>query len=112
MDVSLSLRDTRELFEQPARTPLDPDYEPWCAGPAVDYIVSTLKADPGARVVLELPAGRDPSAVRAALERYSHARAGELTRENPAQSRSGPLGLLPTGLLFADSLARSRLADS
>jgi hypothetical protein len=112
MEVVLSLRDARELFDQPARTPLDDDYEPWCINPGVEHLAQVVRADPRASIVLDLP-GTGPGAeqVRAAIARYSEARAEELTREIRSEIRHALWALVPTGTVFAASLALSRLAD-
>ena len=47
----LVLRDARELFEQPARRPLDEDYEPLCVVPAAEYLVQVLRANSMSRDV-------------------------------------------------------------
>jgi len=113
METVVRLRDARELFEQPARVPLDRDYEPCCVRPAAEHVVSVLRADPSARVAVELPPGStETEDVRAALGRYGDAHADELTLEIRAQVRLGLLALLPTALVFAGALALSRFADS
>jgi hypothetical protein len=107
MDV-VKLRDPRELFEQPERTPLDEDYEPWCVVPAAEYLVQVLRADSTRRVVVETP---DADRARAGLVRYASARAGELTREMHGEFRRALWALVPTGAIFAATVALSRLAD-
>jgi len=109
MQVVLRVRDARELFEQPERSPLDGDYEPWCVGPGAEYIVQVIRSDPRAEIVVEVPSGED---VRAALDRYAGAHAEELTREIRGELRRALWALLPTGLVFALTLGLSRLADS
>jgi len=112
MEVVLS-RNARELFEQPARTPLDDDYEPWCIDRGVEHLAQVVRADPRARIVLDLPsAGPGAEQVRAAQVRYCEARAEELTLEIRAEIRHGLWALVPTGTVFALTLALSRLADN
>jgi hypothetical protein len=41
MEVVVGLRDARELFEQPERTPLDDDFEPWCVVRAIWTLIPT-----------------------------------------------------------------------
>jgi hypothetical protein len=109
----MTLRDAGELFEQPERTPLEPDYEPWCTGPGAEHLVSLLRADPGARVVVQLPSsGPGSDDVRAALARYGSAHADRLEREIKAELRSGLLALIPAAIVFAGALALSRLANN
>ena len=100
------LRDARELFEQPERTPLDPDYEPWCVVPAAEYLVQVIRSS-GDRLVVEVP---EADAARTALARYSAARADELTREIAGETKRAVWALIPTGLVFAVSLVLSRWA--
>jgi hypothetical protein len=108
----MNLRDAGELFEQPARTPFDSDYEPWCAEPGAEHLVALLRADPGARVVVQLPSsGPGPEEVRAALARYGNAHADRLEREIKAETRTGLLALVPAAVVFAGSLALSRVAN-
>jgi hypothetical protein len=109
MDVALRLRDARELFEEPQRSPLDDDYEPWCVAPAAEYIVQVLRGHGGARLVVETP---DADRARAALGRYSSARVDELTREIRGEVRRALWALIPTGAVFALTLALSRWAYS
>jgi hypothetical protein len=109
MQVVLRVRDARELFEQPERSPLDDDYEPWCVGPGVEYLVQVLRADPKARITIEAPGAED---IGPALARYAGARDDELTREIRGEVRRALWALLPTGLVFALTLGLSRLADS
>ena len=107
----MTLRDAGELFDQPQRSPLDPDYEPWCAEPAAEHIVALLRANPNDRVVLQLPpSGPGPEEVRAALARYGQARAEQLERESKAEMHSGLLALIPAAIVFAVSLALSKIA--
>ena len=68
MDVAVRLRDPRELFEQPERSPLDEDFEPWCVVPAAEYLVQVMRGHPGSRLVVETP---DSERARAGLQRYS-----------------------------------------
>ncbi len=108
----IALRDARELFEQPERTPLDADYEPWCTLPGAEHLVAVLRADPGAEVVVQLPsAGPGPEEVHAALARYGNAHADELEHEIKAEMRTGLLALVPAGIVFAGSLALSKVAN-
>jgi hypothetical protein len=107
--LTIRLRDARELFEQPERTPLDDDYEPWCVAPGAEYLVQVIRSDPGTTLTVEAPAA---DAARTALIRYTSARADELTREIHGELRRAAWGLLPTGAVFAVTLALSRLADS
>jgi len=107
--LTLRLRDANELFDQPERSPLDSDYEPWCVAPGAEYLVQLIRSDPRARVVIETP-GAEEAGV--GLARYSAARAEELTREIRGELRRALWGLIPTGAIFALSLALSRLADS
>jgi hypothetical protein len=107
MDV-VKLRDARELFEQPERSPLDEDYEPWCVLPAAEYLVQVLRADSTSRIVVETP---DADQARSGLARYAAARAGELTREMHGEVRRALWALVPTGAIFAGTVALSRLAD-
>jgi hypothetical protein len=113
VQAALRLRDVRELFEQPARTPLDDDYEPWCVGPGAEYLAQVARTEPGEQIILELP-GPLPGAdqVQAALARYTRARADELTREIQAEVRHALRMLVPTGIVFALTLALSRLASA
>lgn len=106
---TIRLRDARELFEQPERTPLDEDYEPWCVAPGAEYLVQVMRSDPGAELVVETS---QADAARAAMVRYASARADELSREIRGELRRAAWGLLPTGAVFAVTLALSRLADS
>lgn len=107
------LRDARELFEQPARTPFDPDYEPWCLRPAAEHLVALKRADPSVRVVVEVPPlGPAPDDVRAALVCYADANAVRLAREIKVEMRSGLLALIPAAIVFAGSLALSRIANN
>ncbi|MBA3717733.1 MAG: hypothetical protein H0W87_05865 [Actinobacteria bacterium] len=113
MQVALRLHEARELFEQPERSPLDPDYEPWCVLPGAEYLIQVIRSDPRARIAVEVPrGGPGPGEVRAALVRYSGARAAELTREIRSEVRRALWTLLPTGIVFAVTLVLSRLADS
>ncbi len=107
--VSLRVRDARELFEQPERSPLDDDYEPWCVAPGAEYLVQVMRSDPRAELVVEVSSPED---ARTALARYSFARSDELTREIRGEVRRAVWALLPTGAIFAVTLALSRLADS
>jgi hypothetical protein len=107
MDV-VKLRDARELFEQPERSPLDEDYEPWCVVPAAEYLVQALRADSMSRIVVETP---DADQARVGLARYAAARADELTREMRGEFRRALWALVPTGAIFAATVALSRLAD-
>jgi hypothetical protein len=109
MEVSVRLRDARELFEQPERSPLDPDYEPWCVVPAAEYLVQVFRGDGGATAVVETP---DAEPAQAALQRYAAARVDELTREIQGEVRHALWSLVPTGTVFALTLALSRWADS
>ncbi len=104
----LVLRDARELFEQPDRSPLDEDYEPWCVVPAAEYLVQVLRADAASHLVVETP---DADQARAGLARYAAARAGELTREMHGEFRRALWALVPTGAIFALTVVLSRLAD-
>ena len=104
----LVLRDARELFEQPDRSPLDEDYEPWCVVPAAEYLVQVLRANAAGHVVVETP---DADQARAGLARYAAARAGELTREMHGEFRRALWALVPTGAIFALTVVLSRLAD-
>src|SRR5262249_18620724 len=99
----------RELFEQPDRSPLDEDYEPWCVGPAVEYLVQMVRGRRGAQLVVAVP---EPERARAGLARYAAARADELTREIRDGTRRALWALLPTGAVFALTLALSRWAES
>ena len=103
------LRDARELFEQPERSPLDEDYEPWCVGPAVEYLVQVVRSGGDRQLVVAVP---EPERARAGLARYAAARADELTREIRGGTRRALLALVPTGGVFAVTLALSRWADS
>ena len=105
----VKLRDSRELFEQPERSPLDEDYEPWCVGPAVEYLVQVTRSRRGAKLVVEVP---EPERARAGLARYAAARADELTREIRGGTRRALWALVPTGAVFVATLALSRWADS
>ena len=107
METALRLRHPRELFEQPERTPLDPDFEPWCVVPAAEYLVQALRTGTGARFVVETPQADE---ARAGLARYSAARADELSREITAEAKRAVVTLIPTGIVFAASLALSRWA--
>lgn len=107
MTSIVRLRDARELFEQPERGPLDADYESWCVVPAAEYLVQVLRADAGVDIVVETP---DANQARAGLARYSAARADELTREIRGELRHALYALIPTGAVFALTLALSRLA--
>jgi hypothetical protein len=109
MQVVLRLRSARELFEQPERSPLDDDYEPWCVGPGAEYLVQLIRGSPRAQITVETPGTEDAGA---ALERYAAARADELTREIRGEVRRALWALIPTGLVFALTLGLSRLADS
>jgi hypothetical protein len=107
--VLVRLRDALELFEQPERSPLDDDYEPWCIGPAAEYLVQVVRSRPNAQLVIEVP---EPERARAGLARYAAARAEELTREIRGGTRRALLALVPTGGVFVLTLALSRWADS
>jgi hypothetical protein len=109
MDVAVRLRDPRELFEQPERSPLDEDYESWCVVPAAEYLVQVIRGHPAARLVVETP---DAERARAGLERFSAARAQELDREIHSQLKRALLALIPTGAVFVATLLLSRLAES
>jgi hypothetical protein len=106
---ALRLRDPNELFEQPKRSPLDEDYEPWCVAPAAEYLVQVMRADRGAELVVETP---DAERARTGLGRYSEAHADELTREIRSQVNGALRSLVPTGVVFALTLALSRWAES
>jgi hypothetical protein len=67
---------------------------------------------PGARLALELPSGARPEQVRAALNRYSDARAGQLTWEVRSEVRHALWMLVPTGAVFCLTLGLSRYADT
>ena len=103
----IALRDARELFEQPQRSPLDEDYEPWCVLPAAEFLVQAIRAGIGQRFVVETP---EADAARAGLARYSSARTDELSREISAEAKRAFVTLIPTGIVFAASLALSRWA--
>jgi hypothetical protein len=109
MDVPVRLREARELFEQPERSPLDADYEPWCVGPGAEYLVEVIRTGGGRALVVETP---DAEQARAGLARYADARTGQLTREIQSQVRGALWALIPTGTIFALTLALSRWADS
>jgi hypothetical protein len=109
MEVSVRLRNARELFEQPERSPLDDDYESWCVVPAAEYLVQVLRGEGGARVVVETP---DAERAQTGLTRYADARADELTREINGDVKRALLALIPTGAVFALTLFLSRLADN
>ena len=103
------LRHARELFEQPERTPLDPDYEPWCVVPAAEHLIQVIRSS-RAHLVVEVPGANE---ARAALARYSTARAEELSREVATEVKRALWALIPTGAVFAIiSLALSRWASS
>jgi hypothetical protein len=108
MDVAVRLRDPRELFEQPERSPLDEDFEPWCVVPAAEYLVQVIRGHRGSRLVVETP---DSERARAGLQRYSAARADELTREIRSQLKRALWALIPTGAVFVGTVILSRLAD-
>jgi len=107
MEVALRLRDPRELFEEPERSPLDDDFESWCVTPAAEYLVQAIRARVGQHFVVETP---DADAARAALTRYSAARIDELDLEITAETKRAFVTLIPTGIIFAGSLALSRWA--
>jgi hypothetical protein len=113
MQTVLRLRGAGELFEQPARSPLDDDYESWCVAPGAEYLAQVLRGDPIPQVVLELP--RSPAApsaeqVAAAVGRYCDARVDELDREIGTETRRALVSLVPTGIIFVATLGLSRLA--
>jgi hypothetical protein len=109
----LSLRDASELFEQPARSPLDDDYEPWCIQPGAEHLAQVLRSDPRANLVVELPAtAPGTEQIRAALSRYSEARADELGHSIRGEVRHALWALIPTGAVFALTLGISRYADT
>ena len=110
-ETLLRLRDSRELFEQPERSPLD-DYESWGVGPGAEYLFQLVRGNLFARLALELPAPADHEWIRGALARYAIARAEEVSREIRAEALRALSMLLPTGIVFALTLGRSRLADS
>jgi hypothetical protein len=113
MEAVLKLRDARELFEQPARTPFDDDYEPWCAAPGAVHLVTLLRANPTAHVVVELPpSGPGREEVSAALARYGRMHADRVKQEIRAEVRAGLLALVPAAIVFAGTLALSKLANS
>jgi hypothetical protein len=113
VEAVLTLRDAGELFEQPQRSLFDSDYEPWCAAPAAEYLVAHLRSHPSERIVIELPpSGPEPEDVRAALARYGEAHATLLDREIEAGMRSAVLALVPAAIVFAGSLALSKLANA
>ena len=107
MEVSVRLRDARELFELPERSPLDEDFEPWCVVPAAEYLVQGIRAGVNDRFVVETP---DADAAREGLARYAAARAEELSREIAAETKRAIVTLIPTATVFAASLALSRWA--
>jgi hypothetical protein len=109
MRVSLKVRDARELFDQPARSPLDDDYEPWCVAPGAEYLVQVIRSSPRAHIVVEAPGGED---VRPGLVRYSVARADELSREIHSDVKRALWTLIPTVIVFAVTLALSKITDS
>jgi hypothetical protein len=109
MEVVLRVRSARELFEQPERSPLDADYEPWCVGPGAEYLVQVIRSSPKSRLAVEAPGAED---VGAALERYAAAKADELTLEVRGEVRRALWALVPTGIVFGLTLGLSRLADS
>ena len=108
MDLAVRLRDPRELFEQPERSPLDEDFEPWCIVPAAEYLVQVIRGHSGTRLVVETP---EAERARAGLERYAAARAAELTREIRSQLKRALWALIPTGAVFVGTVILSRLAD-
>ena len=108
MDLALRLRDPRELFEQPERSPLDEDFEPWCIVPAAEYLVQVIRGHSGTRLVVETP---EAERARAGLERYAAARAAKLTREIRSQLKRALWALIPTGAVFVGTVILSRLAD-
>ena len=103
----VALREARELFEQPDRSPLDADYEPWCVVSAAEFLVQAMRAGSGERFVVETP---DADAARAGLARYSAAHVAELSREISAETKRALITLIPTSIVFAASLALSRWA--
>jgi hypothetical protein len=103
----VALREARELFEQPDRSPLDADYQPWCVVPAAEFLVQAMRAGSGERFVVETP---DADAARAGLARYSAAHVAELSREISAETKRALITLVPTSIVFAASLALSRWA--
>jgi len=105
-ELVLRLRDARELFEQPDRSPLDPDFEPWCIEPAAEYLVQVFRSS-REHVVVEVP---EPERAEAALARFAAAQAEHLAREAFGDLKRGLLTLIPTGAIFALTLALSRLA--
>lgn len=113
MQVVLRLRDVRELFEEPERSPLDDDYEPWCTAPAAEYLAQVLRGDPKARITLEIPGTvAGPDEIRAALTRWARGQAAGLDREIRGEARHGLWALVPTGIVFALTLALSKYTDS
>src|SRR5262245_38526774 len=101
MDVALRLRDPRELFEEPERSPLDDDFESRCVAPAAEYLGQAIRARVGQRSVVETP---DADAARTALARYSAARTEELNLEIAAETKRALVTLIPTSIVFAASL--------
>jgi hypothetical protein len=113
VEAVLRLRDTGELFDQPKRTPLDADYEDWCVRPAAEHLVTLFRADPDARVVLEIrSATSSPDEIRAALVRYAEAREADLALERRGEVRHGLWALVPTVAVFAGATLLSKWADS
>lgn len=114
MQTVLRLRNADELFSEPARSPLDDDYEPWCLQPGAEYLAEVVRGDPTPSIVLELPepAGPSPDRIRLAIVRYCGARVDALGREIRGDTRRALLALVPTGILFGVLIILSRLANS